>query len=264
MFDYRLNECRFQKYSMESESSSIKVDLHVHSEGSYDCKEPVELILEHADDTELDAIAITDHNSIEKSLEAKEKAKNYDITVIPGVEVSTKNGHLLALGVETLPEKGKPFMQTVDRIRNLGGVAVVPHPFQTTRHGVRKSCIDDIDAVEVYNSWLFTGWKNRKAKKFAHEENYPETAGSDAHSITMVGKAYTEINTVFSDKEELEYKEILEAIKNGSNHIYGKRKPLHLSAWDYSKAMARKTAWGMRETLFLPLKIEKMLFKRKK
>jgi len=264
MFEYCLNACRFQRYSMESESSSVKVDLHVHSEGSYDCKEPVGLILEHADDTELDAIAITDHDSIQKSLEAKEKAENYDITVIPGAEVSTKNGHLLALGVETLPEKGKPFMETVEKVRDLGGVAVVPHPFQTTRHGVRKSRIKDIDAVEVYNSWLFTGWKNKKAKKFAREEDYPETAGSDAHSITMIGKAFTEINTVFSDKEELDYEDILEAIQNGSNYIYGKRKPLPLSFWDYSKAMARKIAWGMRETLFLPLKIEKMLFKRRK
>lgn len=249
---------------MESESSSVKVDLHVHSEGSYDCNEPVGLILEHADDTELDAVAITDHDSIEKSLEAKKKAEDYDITVIPGAEVSTKNGHLLALGVETLPEKNKSFMKTVERIRELGGVAVVPHPFQTTRHGVRKSRIDDIDAVEVYNSWLFTGWKNKKAKKFARKNGYPETAASDAHSITMVGKAYTEINTVFSDKEDLDYEEILEAIKNGSNHIYGRRKPLHLSTWDYSKAMARKIAWGMRETLFLPITIEKMLFKRRK
>ncbi len=247
---------------MSDEDSSIKVDLHVHSEGSYDCNEPVELILEHADDIDLDAVAITDHNSIEKSLEAREEAEDYDITVIPGAEVSTDNGHLLALGVEELPEKGQDFMDTVEEVRDMGGVAVVPHPFQTTRHGVRKSKIDDIDAVEVYNSWLFTGWKNKKAKRFARKNDYPETAASDAHSITMVGKAYTEINTFFSEEDDLSSDEILKAIKNGSNHVYGRRKPLHLSTWDYTKAMARKTGWVLRETLFLPVIIERKLFKR--
>lgn len=244
-----------------SEENSIKVDLHVHSEGSYDCNEPVELILEHAHDIDLDALAITDHDNIEKSLEAKEKAEDYDVEVITGVEVSTKGGHLLALGVSEEPEKGQKFMDTVEEIRSMGGIAVVPHPFQKTRHGVRKSKIKDIDAVEVFNSWLFTGWQNKRAKRFARKNDYPETASSDAHSITMIGRAYTEINTVFTEKE-LSSEEILEAIENGSNHVYGRRKPLHSSTWDYTKAMARKTGWFLRETLFLPLIIERKLFRK--
>lgn len=248
---------------MSDEDSSLKVDLHVHSEGSYDCSEPVELILEHASDIDLDAIAITDHDAIEKSLEAREEAEDYDVTVIPGAEVSTKSGHLLALGVEELPEKGQRFMDTVEEIREMGGIAVVPHPFQRSRHGVRKSKVEDIDAVEVYNSWLFTGWKNKKAKKFARKNDYPETASSDAHSITMVGRAYTEISTVFSDEKDLSSDEILKAISNGSNHVYGRRKPLHLSTWDYMKAMTRKIGWVLRETLFLPLIIERKLFRRR-
>lgn len=248
---------------MDSENS-VKVDLHVHSEGSYDCSEPVELILEHAHDIDLDALAITDHNNIEKSLEAREKAEGYDVDVITGVEVSTKNGHLLALGVTEEPEKGQKFMETVEEIREMGGVAVVPHPFQKTRHGVRKSKIKDVDAVEVFNSWLFTGWQNKRAKRFARKNEYPETASSDAHSITMIGRAYTEINTSLTDEEELSQDKILKAIENGSNHICGRRKPLHSSLWDYTKAMARKTGWFMRETLFLPLIIERKLFSKKR
>lgn len=246
---------------MMEENDSIKVDLHVHSEGSYDCKEPVDLILEHASDIDLDAIAVTDHNEIEKSLEAAEKAEEYGLIGIPGAEISTEDGHLLALGIEELPESGQPFMETMEEIREMGGVAIVPHPFQRTRHGVRKSKIDDCDAVEVYNSWVFTGWRNRKARDFAKEHDYPEVASSDAHSITMIGKAYTEINTAFAEDKDFGADEVLQAIESGSNYMYGRRKPIIKSTWDYTKAMARKIAWLMKETLFLPITIEKKLFK---
>ena len=244
---------------MSKNSDSIKVDLHVHSEGSYDCSEPVDLILEHAEDIDLDAIAITDHDSIEKSLEAAEKAEEYDLIGIPGAEVSTKDGHLLALGVEELPESGQPFMETVETVRDMGGVAVVPHPFQRTRHGVRKSKIEDVDAVEVYNSWVFTGWRNRKARRFADDKGYPEVASSDAHSIGMIGKAYTEINTAFAEDDNFTADEVLQAIESGSNYMYGRRKPILLSTLDYGKAALRKAAWLTKETLFLPITLEKKL-----
>ncbi len=245
---------------MDQGTDSIKVDLHVHSEGSYDGRESVEHILEHAQDIGLDAVAVTDHNRIEKSLEAAEKAEEYDLIGIKGAEVSTKDGHLLALGIDELPEKGQPFMKTVEVIREMGGIAVVPHPFQRTRHGVKKSKIDDCDAVETYNSWLFTGWRNRKAREYAEKNGYPQVANSDAHILGTVGKAYTEISTAFTDKEELEAEDILKAVKNGSNHIHGKRKPVHLSTRDYGKAMLKKIGWFMKETFFLPVKLERRIF----
>jgi predicted metal-dependent phosphoesterase TrpH len=245
---------------MAEKTDSIKVDLHVHSEASHDCNEPLELILEHAQDLDLDAIAITDHDRIDKSLEAARKAEEYGLIGIPGAEVSTADGHVLALGVEELPEIGEPFEETVKEIRDMGGIAIVPHPFQRTRHGVKKSKIADCDAVEVYNSWAFTGWRNRKARRFAEKENYPEVASSDAHNIGMIGKAYTEINTAFADKEEFTEEEVLEAVKSGSNYMYGRRKPIPASTWDYGKAAVKKTAWLMKETLFLPLTIERKVF----
>jgi len=244
------------------DGESIKVDLHIHSDASHDCNEPVELILEHAQEIDIDAIAVTDHDSIENSLEVAEKAEEYGLIGIPGVEVSTKDGHLLALGVEECPEKGKSFENTVKEIRELGGLAVVPHPFQRTRHGVKKSKITDCDAIEVYNSWSFTGWKNRKARRFAKENDYPETANSDAHSLGMIGQAYTEINTSFADEEEFTADDVLEAIENGSNYMYGRRKPIALSFWDYGKALTMKTGWLLKETALLPVILEKKLLRR--
>jgi len=90
----------------------VTFDPHVHSEASYDCREPVELVLEQAAD--------------------------------------------IGLGVETMPEPGQSFPASVAAIRERGGIAVLPHPFQWLRHGVRKRNVVDCDAVEVYNSWLLT------------------------------------------------------------------------------------------------------------
>lgn len=244
---------------MTDDLENIKVDLHVHSEGSYDCNEPVELILEHAEDIGLDAIAITDHDTIEKSLEAAEKAEEYGLIGIPGAEISTADGHLLALGIEELPEVGQPFMDTVQEVREKGGVAVVPHPFQRTRHGVKKSKIDDIDAVEVYNSWAFMGFRNGDARKFAEEEGYPQVANSDAHSLGTVGKSYTEINTALAEKNNFTREDVLEAIKAGSNHTYGRKKPMKQSLWDYGKSMVRKLGWFIKETALLPVTVTRKI-----
>ena len=88
----------------------------------------------------------------------------------------------------------------VATIRNLGGVAVVPHPFQRTRHGIRKGRIEDCDAIEVYNAWIFTGYRNRRARQFAARNDYPGVAASDAHSARYLGRAYTELTVEASSK----------------------------------------------------------------
>lgn len=122
----------------EDDTVTLNIDPHVHSEASYDAHDPIELILEHAADIGLDGVVITDHNVIEESLRAADMAEEYGLIGIPGMEVSTKSGHLLAVGVEERPPVGAPFMETVSAVRKLGGVAIVAHPFQFTRHGVRK------------------------------------------------------------------------------------------------------------------------------
>ena len=162
---------------------------------------------------------------------------------MPGVEVSTSHGHLLAIGVDEKPPKRQPFAETVERVRELGGAAVVPHPFQLTRHGVKKKRIVDCDGVEVYNSWLFTGYRNRKARSFAYRHGYPRLGGSDAHSITTVGRAYTEVEV--DQRGEVSANDIVAAVKNGDTAIHGKRAPITKSAYHYLKAAARKTGWGV-------------------
>jgi predicted metal-dependent phosphoesterase TrpH len=239
--------------TMTDEGLTLQIDPHVHSEGSYDGHEPVELILEHAADIDLDGVVVTDHDTIEESLRAADLAPDYGLVGIPGVEVSTAAGHLLALDVEACPERGRPLPETIDRVRELGGVAVVPHPFQRSRHGIRKRRITDCDGIEVYNSMLFTGFRNRRAKTFAQRRSYPQLGASDAHSIRNVGRAYTEVTLPDVDSEvspaAIDSEQIADAIRRGSTDIQGKRTPINRSARMYAKAAARKSAFHVTTTL---------------
>jgi predicted metal-dependent phosphoesterase TrpH len=224
-------------------AKKIKIDPHIHSEGSYDSDSTVENIVEHVNDIDLDAAVITDHDSIEKSLEAVEIAKDYDDAIfVPGVEVSTADGHLLAIGVKECPEPGQPFMDTVEEVRRMGGLAVVPHPFQRSRHGVGKKKILDCDAIEIFNSsWVLTGLQNRRAEKFARRNGYAGIAGSDAHSTGMIGRAYTEleVETRFWRREP-HPSDITAAMKGGYSSIQGKRSGVKHTVSNYAQYSAMK------------------------
>ncbi|MDG5818016.1 PHP domain-containing protein [Natronococcus sp. A-GB7] len=223
------------------------IDFHVHSDDSYDGHEPIELVLEHAADIGLDGVVITDHDEIGESLRAAEIAPEYGLVGIPGVEVSTRHGHLLAIGVEERPDPGQPFMETVETVRDLGGVAIVPHPFQRSRHGVRKRHIEDADAIEVYNSMLFTGYRNRRARTFARRREYPEIGASDAHYLPNVGRAYTEIlvtpDAANPTKAEIDGDDLIDAILEGRTQIRGKRTPVYKSSIQYAKGAVRKSTY---------------------
>ncbi|MEF8880461.1 MAG: PHP-associated domain-containing protein, partial [Candidatus Nanohaloarchaea archaeon] len=218
------------------------------SEGSYDGKEPVKLMVEHGEDIAIDGFAVTDHDGVEESLKACEIAEDHDTIVLPGEEVSTSDGHLLAIGVEERIQPRNPFQETVEKIREKGGAAVVPHPFQKTRHGVSKRKIEEVDAVEAYNAWLFTGFQNHRARKFADHRGFPKVAGSDAHSIGLIGRAYTKIH-IDKPKNEIEPDDIIEALRDGDVEMEGSRAPMHRAAYHYVKATIRKTNYVVSEVL---------------
>ncbi len=206
----------------------LSVELHCHSEYSYDGRDPVEMLLEQAAAVGLDAIAITDHDEIEGSLRAADLAPEFGLVGVPGMEVSTADGHVLAMGVEELVAAGLSFAETIDRIHELGGIAVVPHPFQESRHGVLANISRDeltrADAIEVYNSRLITGRSNRQAEAFAQKRGLPKTAGSDAHIAEMVGQAVTRVGAT-----EPSATAILDAIERGDTTVEGKRTPWYIS-----------------------------------
>lgn len=219
----------------------LSIDLHVHSEASFDGRDSVDLILEQAQAVGLDGIAITDHDTIAASLDAVERAAEYDLLAIPGMEVSTADGHVLSLGIEDKIPAGLPFGTTIERIRDLGGLAVVPHPYQESRSGVlaniSKKELRTADAIEVYNSRLLTGRSNRQARRFAQRTDLPMTAGSDAHVCEMVGQAVTNV-----DPPELTVAAVLEEIRAGRSTVEGSRTPWRVSFRQAAGGLRRRVA----------------------
>ena len=206
----------------------LSAELHCHSALSHDGRDEIELLLEQAAGIGLDALAITDHDVLDASIEAAELASSYGLVGIPGMEVTTAAGHVLAIGVREHVPAGLSFEETLARIREQGAIAVIPHPFQRSRHGVAphisRSALASADAIEIYNSRLLTGRSNRQAERFARVRGLPMTAGSDAHISEMIGQAVTE-----TDAAERSADAVLEAIREGRTRVLGKRTPWRIS-----------------------------------
>lgn len=202
---------------------TVAVDCHVHTEASYDSRAPLTDVLAHAARSHLDGLVIADHDRIDAALQARELAHDYDLVVVPGVEVSTADGHLLAIDVTERPEPGRPLAETVEAVRAQGGLAVVPHPFQRSRHGTSAAAVADCDGVETFNAHSVTGVRNRQAERFALDRGYPRFGGSDAHSPELVGRGYTEVD-IGSDRCTAE--SVVRAMCAGRTRPAGDRTPL--------------------------------------
>lgn len=180
-----------------------KADLHIHSAHADGLDSP-EALVDYAEaQTDLDLIAITDHDEIEGALRARDYAarRGYRIGVVPGVEITTRGGHLLALGVEQLFRMLRPLDETVDAVRAAGGVCIVPHPYSwlTTSigaRGIRRLAPPDgpqrLDGIELWNPSLAGKICHERAKvENALRLGLAEFGGSDAHAAVFVGSAYT-------------------------------------------------------------------------
>ncbi|MHB9285979.1 CehA/McbA family metallohydrolase [Halobacteriales archaeon Cl-PHB] len=219
----------------------LSVEFHTHSALSYDGRDPVDKLLQQAAAVDLDALAVTDHDEISASLDAVERAPDYGLVGIPGMEVTSEAGHVLALGIEELVPEGLPFAETVARIHDRGGIAIVPHPYQKSRSGVLAKISEgelrQADAIEIFNSRLLTGRANRRAARYARRNQMPMTAGSDAHIFEMVGQAVTNVDT-----DERSVEAILEAVRDGRTSVEGRRTPWRISFRQAAGGVKRRMA----------------------
>ena len=170
-------------------------DLHVHSDHSKDSVSSVADILERAREVGLDVVAITDHDSVDGGLQARELADRYGVRVIVGEEVKTAEGEVVGLFLERTIPPGMTFAATIAAIREQGGVVYVPHPFDRL-HAVPsaellRAHVADIDVLEVFNSRLAFPGFNEQAERFARRYRIPAAAGSDAHVLASLGTALT-------------------------------------------------------------------------
>jgi predicted metal-dependent phosphoesterase TrpH len=194
----------------------LKIDLHVHTCYSHDSSITLKQVVAFAKKRGLDGVAITDHNTVKGAF----KLKTRDILVVPGIEVSTLNGHLLGLNV-TVPIPAKLGIEkTIHLIHEAGGIAVAPHP-TTFYKSPPSRRINSYDAVEVMNAssipfHVFTSL----SKRYAACLNLPQTGGSDSHYAPEIGAAYTIVNA------DPKIDEIVCAIKKGSVFPMGRGIPL--------------------------------------
>jgi predicted metal-dependent phosphoesterase TrpH len=165
----------------------------------------IEEILDSAERTKLDVIALTDHDDIHGAFALRELAaqRSSPVTVVPGVEVTTRSGHLLALWIEDEIPMFCSLVDALTRIHEAGGLAIVPHPLSYLTFSIGEGALrqlaasgDDtrmVDGIEVRNPSYAGRVRASRARWLnTHVLRIAETGSSDAHHAALVGTCWTE------------------------------------------------------------------------
>ena len=200
---------------------SVRADLHVHTIYSKDSTiTPKELVF-FAKKRGLNAVAVTDHDSLEGAYKI---AKETDFLIIPGMEVSSEDGHIVALNVAELIPRGLSADETVELIHRAGGVAVACHPFALFKGSLGKNVSAKFDAIEVINARAFPFRRSmRKAEEAAVNLGLSHLGGTDAHYGSQIGYGYTEIES------EPNVDAVCKAIVDGHCRPCGQSVPMFLN-----------------------------------
>jgi hypothetical protein len=203
----------------------IDVDLHMHTDHSYDCATPVEVLLATAKERGLGAIAVTDHNEVSGALDAAAKAERFGVKVIVAEEVKTATqGEVIGLFLQEKIPKGLSLEETVAEIKRQGGLVYVPHPFDRM-HSVPDyehllTILPDIDAIEVYNPRVAIGSFNEEAARFARKYRIVAGAGSDSHVAQGLGSVRIRMQDFDGPEEFLESLRAADIVTKPSSLLY--------------------------------------------
>jgi predicted metal-dependent phosphoesterase TrpH len=196
----------------------LKIDIHLHTNYSYDSVIKPEEVIFYAEKRGLNGVAITDHDRIDCALKM---AKETNFLIIPGIEISSLDGHVLGLNIQELIPKGLSVDETVDRIHSLGGIAVACHPKSLFKGSLGERTNSKFDAVEVINASAFPfNYSVKHGQKIASRLGKAKVGGSDAHYGPEIGCAYTLVDA------ELEIEEIVKSISKGLCQPFGRAIPI--------------------------------------
>ena len=203
---------------MGCELLQLRIDMHVHTCYSADSLITPEELVFYAKKRGLDGVAITDHDRVDGALKI---AAETDFLVVPGIEISSSDGHVVGLNVtERVPGK-LGARETVNRIHDAGGIAVACHPTGLFKGSLGKHTDSSFDAVEVINSSAIPfSYASRQSMKIASRLGKPGLAGSDAHYGPEIGCAYTVVNA------EPDANAVVKAIGKGLCQPFGGSIPL--------------------------------------
>jgi len=204
----------------------IKTELHCHNsfsnfhvgeeEAPYDCNVSIRDQLERSYNLGLDAIFVTNHNTLDGYNQLlqykKDHAKFHNLSVYPAEEITTNTGaHVLAYGIHDEIKSGLSLDEIIDEIRKQGGISSAPHPFSLldALRGSAKKC----DMVEVFNSNNVDVLSNVRATQFALDNNMIQVSGSDSHVVSTLGRC---VNMIESENN---LDSILQSMKYGKIEI---------------------------------------------
>jgi predicted metal-dependent phosphoesterase TrpH len=181
-----------------------KADLHIHtlySDGTASVAQVLDWVERR---TDLDLVAITDHERIDGALRARElhAAGDYHFELVVGEEITTRRGHLLALFVEERIRALRPLAETVERIHAAGGIVVAPHTLApltpSLGAGSLEGLLEDenpsrhLDAIELINPSAAGRARHRTRRRLNAERLHLAAIGaSDAHVLEGIGSAWT-------------------------------------------------------------------------
>lgn len=178
-------------------------DLHIHTIFSYDASASVRAVLERAERAGLDVIAVTDHDEILGSLRARDLAHRYGLEAMPGIEITTAEGDLLAFQVTRKIPRGRPLIDTILEVGQLGGFCIAPHPMAGGL-GMKSLSATSIAAalrhpeapgillgIEAYNATALDRKSNHYARILAEHYGLAQTGNSDAHVAGALGLGAT-------------------------------------------------------------------------
>ena len=172
-------------------------DLHIHTVHSDGTATVAQLLAHVAENTDLRVIAVTDHDCIDGAHEAARLAPNFGIEVVVGEEVSTQEGHLLALFIDCFLPPARPAAETIAAIHAQGGLAIAAHPFDRSVPSLGRAGLDRadwrLDAIEGFNAGVIWSQRgaNPRAQWAAATLGLPVVGGSDAHTLATVGQGHT-------------------------------------------------------------------------
>ena len=183
---------------------SDKVDFHCHTVASKDCLSKPEDVVAAAKKAGLTKLVITDHNSIQGALAARQFAPDF---VIVGEEIMTTHGEILAAFVQEEIPAGLHPMKVLEMLRAQNAFISLSHPYDVHRKGhwdpeFLQEMLPFLDAIEGFNSRCVDVAFNQKALKFAASHAMPITVGSDAHSLFEIGRSYLDL-PVFETADQL-------------------------------------------------------------
>ena len=216
----------------------LHIDLHVHSVASSDGISSIAEIIAAARARGLDGVAITDHDVIMEAESASKISREAGFLVIPGVEVTAKEGHVLVLDPRRAFPKGIPFLEAVSSALSDGSAVIIAHPTDPVSHGAGLGLVEKIYhlkvPIEVLNSSTMRRF-NKSARILAERLAMPMCGGSDAHLAEAVGDAFTSIET-----EEKSLHAVIEAIKKGKTAPCGSQTKKSLAAKTAFRRLGKK------------------------